>query len=114
MPASESLWTDVSHWAFDELNRKVPSANPRNTSPYEMRYGNPPPVVLPPFLKPGYCKVRRENKSQAKVQVCVYLGPASNPRDSVRVLTLHRTVLNTRHLTWQRVVACTACNCIDA
>ena len=67
-----------------------------------MWYGNPPPVVLLPFLRPGYCKVKRENKSQAKAQECFYLGPAPTyPR--VRVLTTHGTVLITRHITWQRV-----------
>ena len=48
--------------------------------------------------------MKRENKSQAKAQECFYLGPAANyPRASVRVLTSHRTVLITRHITWQRV-----------
>ena len=57
-----------------------------------------------PFLKPGYCKIKRENKSQPKAQECFYLGPATNhPRDAVRVLTKHRTLLITRHVTWQCV-----------
>ena len=69
-----------------------------------MWYGDPPPAVLLPFLKSGYCKVKRENNSQAKAQECFYLGPAPNyPRGSVQVLTTHRTVLITRHITWQRV-----------
>ena len=69
-----------------------------------MWYGNSPRVVLLPFLKPGYANVNTENESQAKVQECFYLSPAPNyPRDSVRVLTTHRTVLITRHITWQRV-----------
>ena len=60
--------------------------------------------MLLPFLKPGYCKVKRENRPQAKAQECVHLGPApSHPRDAVRVLTKHRTLLITRHVTWQRV-----------
>ena len=60
--------------------------------------------MLLPFLKPGYCKVKRENKSQPKAQECSYLGPAHNhPLDAVRVLTKHRTLLITRHVTWQRV-----------
>ena len=69
-----------------------------------MWHGSPPPVVVLLFLKPGYCKVKRKNKSQAKAQECFHLGPAPNyPRDSVRVLTPHRTVLITRNVTWQRV-----------
>jgi len=104
LPATESLWAEASHWACDALNRTATTANPESKSPYEMWYGRPPPVVLLPFLKPGYCKVKRENKSQAKAQECFYLGPAPNyPRDSVRVLTRHRTVLITRNITWQRV-----------
>ena len=69
-----------------------------------MWYGKTPPVVLLPFLKPGYCKVKRESKSQAKSRECFHLGPASNhPRNAVRVLTKHRTLLMTRHVTWQRM-----------
>ena len=60
--------------------------------------------MLLPFLKPGYCKVKRENKYQAKAQECFHLGPVSNhPRDAVRVMAKHRTLLITRHVTWQRV-----------
>ena len=104
LPATQSLWAEASHWACDALNRTATSANPANKSPYEMWYGNPPPVVLLPFLKPGYCKMKRKNKSQPKAQECFYLGPAPNhPRDAVRVLTKHRTLRITRHVNWQRV-----------
>ena len=104
LPATEALWAEASHWAHDAWNRTATTANPADKSPYDMWYGNPPPVVLLAFLKPGCCKVKKENKSQAKAQECFHLGPAPNyPRDSVRVLTTHRTVLITRHTTWQRV-----------
>ena len=60
--------------------------------------------MLLPFLKPGYYKLKKEIKSQGKAQECFYLGPApSHPRDAVRVLTKHRTLIITRHVTWQRV-----------
>ena len=104
LTATESLWAEALHWACDALNRTATSANPANKSPYEMWYGNPPPVVLLPFLKPGYRGVKRENKAQPKAQECVHLGPAPNhTRDAVRVLTKHRTLRITRHVTWQRV-----------
>ena len=104
MRATESLRAEASHWACNALDRTATSANPANKSPYETWYGNPPPVVLLPFLKLSYCKVKRENKSQAKALECFYLDPAPNhPRDAVRVLIKHRTLLITRHVTWQRV-----------
>ena len=46
LPATESLWAEGSHWAFDALTRTATTANSENKSPYEMVYGNPPPVVL--------------------------------------------------------------------
>ena len=50
------------------------------------------------------CEVKRENKSQAKAQECVFLGPARNdPRGSVRMLTRRRIVLITRNIARQRV-----------
>ena len=83
VPATASLWVDASRWACDILNRAEPTANPESKSPHEMWHGSSPPVVLPSFLKPGYSKVKRENKSQAKVQEYFYLDPAPNyPRGS--------------------------------
>ena len=70
LPAMESWWAEASHWARYALNRTATCANPAKKSPYEMRYGKTPPVVLLPFLKPAYCKVKRENKFQAEAQGC--------------------------------------------
>ena len=104
LPATGSSWAEASHWACDALNRTATPVNPSNKSPYEMWYGSTSLVVLLPFLKPGCCKVKRENKSQAKEQEHFYLDSAPNhPRDAVRVLTKHRVLLVTRHVTWQRV-----------
>ena len=90
------------HWECDALNRTATSANSANKSPYHMWYGNPPPVVLLPFLKSGYCKVKRKNNSQPKAQERFYLGPTPN-QGAVRVLTKHRTLRITHHVIWQRV-----------
>ena len=50
-------------------------------------------------------RVKRANKSQLKAQDCYYyVGPSVNhPRDCMRVLTTHRTILTTRNVTWQHV-----------
>ena len=71
LPKTESLWAEASHWVCDAVGRTPTYTNHANKSPYEMWYGNPPPVVLLPFLKPGYCKVNRGKKSQANAQDCV-------------------------------------------
>ena len=63
-----------------------------------------PSAVRPPFLEPGYCKVKRDNKSLLKRQQWVYLGATSNyPRDALRVLNKHRNLFITCYIT------CTAC-----
>ena len=55
-------------------------------------------AVLLPFLKPVYCKARRENKSQAKAQEWVYFGPALKyPRESARVLTCQSRAMSPRN-----------------
>ena len=103
LPATSSLWAKTSHWACVVLNGTAMTTNPESKSPHEIWHGISQ-VVLLPFLKSGYCRVNRENASQAKAQGFVYLDPAPNyPRDSVRVLTGQRTVLITRNVTWQRV-----------
>ena len=63
-----SSWAEASHWACDALNRTATTANPESKSPHVAWLGSSPLVVLLSFLKPGCCKVRRENKSQAKAQ----------------------------------------------
>ena len=70
LPSTESWWAEASHWACDAFNRTATSAKPANKSPCEMWFGKPPPVVPLPFLKPGYFKVKRENKPQAKTKEC--------------------------------------------
>ena len=48
--------------------------------------------------------MKRENKSQSNAQDFYYVGPSVNHlRDSIRVLTTHRTILTTRKVTWQHV-----------
>ena len=114
LPATESLLAEASHWACDALNRIATPANPSNKSLYEMWCGKIPPAVLLPFLKPGYCKVKREDTSQAKVQESFYVVPAPNhSRDVVRVLTKHP--YSAYHASCHRVerVACTTCTCPD-
>ena len=103
-----SLSAEASHWACDALNCTMTTANPGSKSLYEMWHGSPPQVVAPvvvlPFFKPGYCKLKRENRSQAKVPEWFYVVPApSYRRDSVPMLTKHRTVRITRTITWQRL-----------
>ena len=103
LPETASLSAEASYWVCGALNRTGDTTNPESKWPYEMWHSSPSPVVLP-CLKPGYAKIKRGNEFQAKAQECFYLGPAPNyPRDSVRMLTRHRTVLFTRSITWQRV-----------
>lgn len=66
LPGTEPLRAKAAHWACDALNRTATTANPGDKSSHEIWQGKPPSVVLLPFLKPGYCKVRRESKSQAR------------------------------------------------
>ncbi|CAN0356099.1 unnamed protein product [Ascophyllum nodosum] len=65
--------------------------------------GSPPRAVWP-FLKPAVCRVKRNNKSHPKAQDCYYVGPGVNhQRDCMRVLTVNRSILTTRNVTWRQV-----------
>ena len=89
LPATAWLWAEAFHWACGSLNSKANTANPESKSPYEMWHGRPPLVVVLPFLKPGCCKVKRENKSRAKAQECFYLGPARTTLETLHECRLH-------------------------
>ena len=88
--------------ACNALNRTATKANPGNKSPYEMWYISPSLAgEVWPFLKPA---IYRVYKSQPKAQDCYYVVPSVNhPRDCMRVLTTHRTILPTRNDTWHHV-----------
>ena len=103
--AYPSLWTEAMSWACHVLNRIATPANSGDKSPYEMWYGSPPsPGEVWPFLKPAYCRVKRDDKSQPKAQDRYYVGPSvDHPRDCMRVLTAPRSILTTRNVTWQHV-----------
>ena len=66
---------------------------------------NSPLVVLLLFLKRCYSEVKKENEPRAKAPVCFHPGPAPNyHRDTVRVLTMQRTVVIMRSATLDRVL----------
>ena len=104
-PSYPSLWAEAVSWACNALNRTATKANPGNKSPYEMWYGSPSLAgEVWPFLKPAIYRVKRKDKSQPKAQDCYYVGPSVNhPRDCMRDLTTHRTILTIRNATWQHV-----------
>ena len=104
-PSYTSVWAEAVSRACNALNRTTTKVNPGNKSPHEMWYGSPPLAgEVWPFLKPAIYGVNRTNKSQAKAHDCYYVGPSVNhPRDCMRVLTTHWTILTTRNVTWQHV-----------
>ena len=81
LPPTEPLWAEAMHWACDALNHTATTANRDNVSPFEMWHGKAEPVAPYPFLKPGYCRWKRPNKSLPKAEACFYLGPADKPSE---------------------------------
>ena len=70
-----------------------------------VRFASPPREVWP-FLKSATCRVKKYNKLQPKAQDCYYVGPSvDHPRDYMRVLTGHRSILTTQNVTWQHVTS---------
>ena len=71
-----------------------------------VRFAPPLPGEVWPFLNLAICTLKRDAKSQPKAQGC-YNVPGSTqrlpPRDCMRVLTTHRSILTTRNVTWQHV-----------
>ena len=79
IPSGYSLWAEQANWACHVLNCTAISANPGKKTQHETWHGSPPENNLLPFLKTGFCKVRRTDKLQRKAQICWYLGPAPGP-----------------------------------
>ena len=53
---------------------------------------------------PAICRIRRDNESQPKAKDFNYVGlNVDHPRNCIRVLTAHRSILTTRNITWQHV-----------
>lgn len=100
-PATASLWAEACFWANDALNRSATEANPGRASPWSRFYGEAPPLSMLPFLKPGYCRVRRDSKAAPKAEICFYLNGGSNhPSSSFKVKLPSGAVVYTRDVTW--------------
>ena len=104
-PPYTLLWAEAVSRTCNSMNRTATKVLPGNNSPYEMWYGSPPLAgEVWPFLKPAIYGVERYNMSQPKAQDCYYVEPSVNhPRDCMREVTTHRTILTTRNVTWQHV-----------
>ena len=88
-------------WAYHTFSSSATTSSPDSKSPHEMWHGSPPRRHMLPFLKPGYYKAKRTNKSQPEALECFCLGPGRPPpRDFVRVLTENNSVITTPTLTY--------------
>ena len=104
--AYPSSWVEAVYGACHLLNRIATTATSGGKSPYA-KCGTvrlPPPGEVWPFLKPAIWKTKRANKSQPKAQARYYFKPSvDHPRDCIRVVTAHRSILITRNVTKQHV-----------
>ena len=61
-----------------------------------------PKLRMLPFLRPGYCRVRRNNQAEPKAEQCFYLsGGTRRPADSLKVIMSSGAITYTRDLTWE-------------
>ena len=58
-PRGERLWAEQAHWACHALSCTATLVNPGFESPHEMWFGLPPSRSPFPFLKSGFCSVKR-------------------------------------------------------
>lgn len=101
LPDGDSLLDESVNWACIALNCTATVSNPFAPSPYLRWHGHPPVSSLPPFLKPGYCKVKRNNNVELKAEPCFYLGPQHNNQSvSVRIFANSRSVIIVRDVIW--------------
>ena len=100
-PVTASLGAEACFWANDVLNRSATEANPGRTSPWSRFYGEVPPLSMLPFLKPGYCRVRRDSKAGTKAETCFYLnGGIKHPSSALKVKLPSGAVVYTCDVTW--------------
>ena len=86
LPSTGRLWAEACFWAT-ELNKSSSTANPGKRTPHELFYGVVPKLQMLPFLRSGYCRVRRDNKAEQKAEKCFYLsGGTRRPADSLKVI----------------------------
>ena len=77
IPSGSRLWSARNYWACYALNRTATSSNVGDKSPFEMRFGTVPQSPIP-FLKPGYVKIKRQNKLRRKALPYFFIGPSAN------------------------------------
>ena len=103
IPSGSRLWSARNYWACYVLNRTATSANVGDKSHFEMRFGTLPQSLIP-FLKPGYVKIKRQDKLRPKALPCFFIGPSANrPSDTYEVLLNFGSVVHSRNVTWARL-----------
>ena len=102
VPTDENLWGEAALWACNSLNESATTANPDRVSPFQMWYGQAPPVTIRPFLKPCYYRsARRRRKSEPRGELGYYLGKDYwHQWDCMRVLSSSGKLITTRNVTW--------------
>ena len=73
-PDGSSLWMKSVLWASEGFNRSATTANSGMLSPYEVFYGNRPPMPILPFCKPAYHRVPRHGKLNRQARPCYFLN----------------------------------------
>ena len=103
IPSGSRLWSARNYWACYALNRTATIANVGDKSPFEMRFGTLPQSPIP-FPKPGYVKIKRQDKLRPEALPCFFIGPSANrPFDTYEVLLNSGSVVHSRNVTWARL-----------
>ena len=99
--SNSRLWSARNYWTCYALNRTATSANVRDKSPFELRFGTVPQSPIIPFLKPGYVKTKRQDKLRPNAFSCFFIGMSANrPRDTYKILLNSGSVGHSHNVTW--------------
>lgn len=99
---SKSLWSEETKYTIDCITCTATPSNPDYVSPDEKCHSTPGPLVLHPYLQPGYFRLEHPHKDHRKVVLFFFLGPTPlNSHDTSQVLVAGTTkVSTTRDVNW--------------
>ena len=102
MPPTQPLWAEACKYASDVVNMTASVRyKPDMHSPNRKFHGRAQFAPLLPFLKPGFCHVRRALKSGLKAEACFYLnGENHHSADRGKILLVSGWASYLRDFTW--------------
>ena len=101
-PDGFCFWMESVLWASEGFNHSATTVNSGMLSPYEVFFGDRPPMPVSPFCKPAYHRVPRQSKMDRQARPCFFQNFGySHGSDCFKIMDVETgRIVHLRDVTW--------------